>query len=265
MKKLLLSISVLLLTVIMAVGQTIATDFTATDCSSGSHTLFTELNSGKIVVLVWVMPCSMCIADAKAAYDAVQSFAISNPGKVIYWLSDDIGDNNCTVLSNWASTNGIGTTGSAYFNNNGKAIDEANYGGSGMPHVVVLGGTNHQIFYNQRNGSGDGAAITSAITTAINVTTGISSIGNSVKELTLSPNPAKDKISVAYNLDNANLVNAEVYNIIGKNVKTVSLGRQASGQHFFNVNFDNKLPNGVYFLKLNTGNTSQIVKFIVAD
>jgi len=265
MKKLILSASFLLLNGIMAIGQTTATDFTASDCSSGSHTLFTELNSGKVVVLVWVMPCSMCISDAKAAYDAVQSFATSNPGKVIYWLSDDAGNTSCSALSSWASTNAIGTTGSAYFGNTGNAIDEANYGGSGMPHVVVISGASHTIYYNQKNGSSDGAAITSAINSAITATTGVGNVANSVAVLSLFPNPAKDKISVNYGLDNSTAVNVEVYDVVGKSVKTISFGEQASGQHSFDLNFDTKLSNGVYFLKLNIGNASQTVKFTIAD
>lgn len=257
--------SFLLLNGILAIGQTTATDFTATDCSSGSHTLFTELNSGKIVVLVWVMPCGMCIGDAKAAYDAVQSFATSNPGKVIYWLSDDAGNNTCSSISSWASTNSIGTTGSSYFGNAGNTIDEANYGGSGMPHVVVIGGSSHHIYYNVKNGSGSGSAITSAISTALAATTGVGNVTNSVSVLSLFPNPAKDKISVNYGLDNATPVNVEVYDVVGKSVKTMSFGEQAFGQHSFDLNFDNKLSNGVYFLKLNIGNASQTVKFTIAD
>lgn len=264
MKKLILSASILLLSG-MAIGQTTATDFTASDCSSGSHTLFTELNSGKIVVLVWVMPCGACISDAKAAYDAVQSFATSNPGKVIYWLSDDAGNTTCSSLSSWASTNSIGTTSASYFGNTGNAIDEANYGGSGMPHVVVIGGSSHHIYYNQKNGSSDGPAITSAISTAITATTGVGNVSNAVSVLSLFPNPAKDRISVNYGLDNATPVNIEVYDVVGKSVKTVALGEQSSGQHSLDMNFENKLASGVYFLKINIGNASQTVKFTIAD
>jgi type IX secretion system substrate protein len=265
MKKLILSASILLFSGIIAIGQTTASDFTASDCSSGNHTLFTELNAGNVVVLVWVMPCSMCISDAKAAYDAVQGFSTSNPGKVIYWLSDDAGNTSCSALSSWASTNSIGTTGSAYFGNTGNAIDEANYGGSGMPHVVVMGGSSHTIYYNQKNGSSDGAAITSAINTAIAATTGVGNVSNSVSILTLFPNPAKNNISLKYGLDNAAPVNIEVYDIVGKNVKTVALGEQSSGEHSLDLNFENKLANGVFFLKMNVGNASQIVKFAIAD
>src|SRR4051812_39968068 len=102
MKKALLAVSIFLLNGIMAYSQTTATDFTAADCSAVNHSLFTELNAGKVVVLVWVMPCGACVSDAKAGYDAAQSFAISNPGKVLYWMSDDAGNTACSSLSSWA-------------------------------------------------------------------------------------------------------------------------------------------------------------------
>ena len=132
----------LLLILILAFGKLefaqTAVDFTAPDCSGTSHNLFTELNAGKIIVLVWVMPCGTCISDAKAGYDAAQSFATSNPGRVIYWLVDDIGNSTCSTVSSWANTNGIVTNNITVFSNSGNKIDEANYGGSAMPHVLVL-------------------------------------------------------------------------------------------------------------------------------
>src|ERR1043165_5686641 len=106
MKHFLFTALLLLFGLSLAVAQTTATNFTATDCNATSHTLFTELDAGKIVVLVWVMPCAACISDAKAAFDAVGSFASSNPGKVVFYLSDDIGDAGCSTLNSWASTNG---------------------------------------------------------------------------------------------------------------------------------------------------------------
>ena len=46
---------------ILGFAQTTATDFTANDCGGTSHTLFTELNAGNVIVITWVMPCSSCI------------------------------------------------------------------------------------------------------------------------------------------------------------------------------------------------------------
>ena len=264
MKKLILPLLFLLTGGITVNGQTTATDFTATDCSSTSHTLFTELDGGKVVVLVWVMPCATCISDAKAAYDAVQSFATSNPGKVLYWMSDDAGNTSCTSLNSWASTNAIGPTNLVTFGNSGNTINEANYGGTGMPHVVVMGNNTHHIFYNQKNGSNDGVAITAAINSAL-ATTGVTNISGAGNSIQLFPNPVKDRATLNYTLDQQSVVSIDVYNIIGNKVKTIVPGIQNSGEHTIDLNFDSKPANGIYFIKLNAGNSSQTIKFTVAD
>jgi Secretion system C-terminal sorting domain len=264
MNRLLLTFLVVLFTGGFAFGQTTATDFTAADCSSVSHSLFTELNAGKVVVLVWVMPCGSCISDAKAGYDAVQGFAISNPGKVLYWMADDAGNTLCPSLASWATTNSIGPSNMTTFPNTGNAIDESNYGGIGMPHVVVMGGTDHHIYYNQKNGSNDGVAIANAITQALN-TTGVAHTGNGRSDMSIYPNPARSRITVEYRLEQYTNVTIEVFNVIGSKVKAVLQSEQAAGSHSVDVNFENNFPKGIYFVKINTGTTSQSVKFTIVD
>ncbi len=197
MKKLLITASLLLATFGMTNAQTTATNFTAQDCSSTNRTLFTELNNGKIVVLVWVMPCGSCINGAKAAYNAAQSFATSNPGKVLYYLADDLGDATCSDLSTWITSNSIGNVSNmTLFSNAGNVIKESDFGGTGMPHVVVVGGTDHKIYYNKKNNAtNDQAGITTAISSAISGTTGISSVTNEVK-FSVSPNPANETMTI---------------------------------------------------------------------
>ncbi len=196
MKKVLTSIA-LMLTAVISNAQTTATNFTITDCNSTSHTLFTDLNNGKIVVLVWVMPCSMCNTGAKKAYDAVQSFATSNPGKVLYYLMDDAGDNTCSELTSFATASSVGPNNLIVSSNSGAAASESNYGGSGMPHVVVVGGMDHKIYFNKLNGAAaDQPGITSAISSAI-TTTGINEVANQIS-FSVSPNPASDKVTINY-------------------------------------------------------------------
>jgi hypothetical protein len=169
-----------------------ATDFTATDCSSASHTLFTELNAGKIVVLTWVMPCGMCVNGGKAAQNAVQSFDATNPGKVVYWLIDDLGDTPCGSLSSWTSSNGI--TKPTLFGNSGNAIDENKYGGSGMPHVVVIA-PNKTILYNKKDGAtNDETGIKAAISQALT----LSIAGIDAAKISISPNPAITQVRISY-------------------------------------------------------------------
>lgn len=187
------TILALMLVATISNAQTMATDFTATDCKGNSHNLFTELYAEKVIALVWVMPCSMCIGGGDAAFSAVQSFATSNPGKVLYYLIDDAGNTSCSALAAWATTNGIDTSKIVIFDNAGSVINESNYGGSGMPHIVVVG-PDHKIYFNEKNGTGTG--VQAAIQTAINPTN-VSEVVNQTSFST-SPNPVSEKLSISH-------------------------------------------------------------------
>lgn len=177
---------------IAAYAQTTAPDFTATDCNGTSHNLYTELAAGKVVVLTWVMPCGSCVSGGNAAENAVESFATSHPGKVTFWMIDDFGDTPCGSLSSWANSNGISKP--VFFGNAGNAIDENDFGGSGMPHVVVIS-PNKNIAYNKKNGAtNDQAGITAAITQGL--TLSVAQI--KAEDIDISPNPATNEIRISY-------------------------------------------------------------------
>ena len=100
MKKLSIAILTILCSGI-SFAQTTATDFTTNDCAGVSHTLFSELDAGKIIVAAFVMPCGSCSAPSLAAYNAVQSYAISNPNTVYFYLVDDAANTTCASLTSW--------------------------------------------------------------------------------------------------------------------------------------------------------------------
>lgn len=250
MKKLILSIS-LLAAVTAANAQTYATNWTATDCNSVSHTLFNTLDSGKIIVFVWVMPCASCKNGAKAAYDAVQSFATSNPGKVRMYLADDLGDASCSTLSNWVATNSVGSPANmTIFSNAGNVIDENDFGGTGMPHVIVMGGTDHKIYYNKKGSlTNDLTGITAAVNTAMSAL----SVGEATNDAKFSvlPNPANDVITVE---GLTNIAKIEVVSVSGKTVRTEKV---AAGRTSAQLSLSG-LAAGMYLVKATdiNGNTS---------
>ncbi len=261
MKKYLLIPLILLCVFTITIGQTNATDFTATDCNGQNHNLFTDLNNGKIVVLVWVMPCSGCISDALSAHDAVQYFSATYPGKVLYYLIDDVGNTNCATLSSWAGINGIGAK-TTSFSNVGTPISENDYGGSGMPHVVVIGGTDHKVFLNIKNGANNEKAIQSAITQALNVTA-TNEMTNELNEVSIYPTIAKDMLTVNYSLLNASIVTYNIIDQQGKILMTNSIPKQAHGKYTMTIDVSNLLNNGLYFFQLRTTGINRLIKFTV--
>lgn len=216
MKRLISTLTIALMFVVTISKAQTATDFTATDCNSMSHTLYTELNAGKVVVIEWVMPCGACIGGATAAYNAVQSFATSHPGMVVDYLVDDAGNTTCSSLSSWATTNSMDIAKMTTFGNSPVTIDEANFGGSGMPHVVVIG-PNKTIYFNQLNGAANNlAGITAAINSAL-TPAGVDD--KSLEIFAVYPNPTSNTLTIksSYEIDQV-----VIKDIDGKTVSTIS-------------------------------------------
>lgn len=237
----------------ISIAQT-APNFTANDCASVNHDLYTELNSGKVIVITWVMPCNSCIAGATAAQNAVNSFSTSNPGQVLHYVADDYANTTCAALGTWCTTNSINPN--ARFSNS--SVNMTGYGTAGMPKVVVLGGTNHAIYYNVNNSSVNQGNITTAINTALAATTGINEQINSPFSTKISPNPVNNEMKVTFHSNNA--VSIEIINIVGQVVRTFSA--EGNGNE---ITIDTEsLSNGSYFVKITNGKKSETVKFIIA-
>ena len=235
-----------------------ATDFTATDCGSVSHNLFTELNSGKVIVLVWVMPCSSCISAAVSTSNVVQSYQSSYPNRVKMYLCDDVGDTPCSSINAWAMTNSVSYHSS--FSNS--VINMADYGTAGMPKIVVIGGTDHHVYYNA-NFSVNVTTLQTAITDALSAV-GIDELDNGISSININPNPATNISTVTFSLDKTAEVKAELVNIDGQVVKTIFNGKVAQGINKIMLDL-HTVASGIYFAKFSIGDKSKIIKVVVAN
>ena len=236
-----------------------AGNFTCNDCSGNNHDLFTELNSGKVIVIAWVMPCGSCISGALAGYTQVQNFQSSNPGQVLFYLADDVANTSCSSLTSWANTNGISGA-NAIFSNS--TVNMNPYGTAGMPKVVVLGGgSNHTVFYNQNNGAVTQSGIQSAITAAIASTAGVNE-KNNFSSLELYPNPANTNPILALKLVKAAQVKIEVQNQLGQKVAEVYNANLPQGDNTVKIDIS-ELANGTYFISCTDGELSKKIKLIV--
>lgn len=239
-------------------SQTTATNFNCKDCNAVTHDLFTELDAGKVIVLVWVMPCATCIAPSRAAYDDVQGYATSHPGRVVFYLVDDYADTPCGTLTAWGNTNAMPNA--VTFSNS--AINPTDYGAVGMPKIIVLGGTDHTVFYNEDNGN-NLAGIPPAIDQAL-AASGIDENNSIVSSLNVFSNSEDNSATVVYELTKENSVSFEILDITGKSIKAFSFGDQSSGKHEIQIDLAD-LSNGLYFLKFNSGGISKIVKFAIMN
>lgn len=246
MKKLYTVIAILLSTAYYAVAQTTATDFTVNDCNSQQQSLFTQLDAGKVVVMVWVMPCGTCIGPAKTAYNIVKSYEATHPGRVIYYLIDDYANTTCTSLSNWAASNNIVPT--ATFST--ASIPMSDYGTDGMPKVVVTGGKEHKIFFNKNNSAaGNATEIQAAVNSAIDAATSVEEAEN-IKAVRVYPNPAVNTVTLSYENNVSSDITIEVYNVNGQVVKSAKIENTEIGKHEYIMDVAD-LASGIYCVNIN--------------
>ncbi|MES2286808.1 MAG: T9SS type A sorting domain-containing protein [Bacteroidota bacterium] len=259
MKKSLLFGFILFLIGFVAFGQTTATDFTLTDCAGNPHSLFTDLDAGKVIVISFVMPCASCIAPSVSAYDVVQNYTISDPGRVVFYLSDDNGTTSCSTLNAWASQNGMPNA--TVISTTALKMSQYNGNGVGMPKIVVLGGSNHTVYYNENDGD-NSHDIDAAIIQALGAT-GMSEVENTIVNLNILPNPVKNSANISYSLNQSKAISIEIFNVLGEKLKTIALEKQTAGKHTAPIDLET-FSNGIYFIKLNASASSETVKFTVA-
>lgn len=241
MKKI-FTLSLLMAAASASIAQT-AKNFTATDCGGASHTLFDELDKGKVIVMAWVMPCPACEAPSKTAFDAVQSYATKNAGKVLFYIADDYGDSPCSDLETFATASVGDKTKMVLFGNTGNTIKQTDIGsGTGMPKIVVIGGKDHKVFFDKKNtAANDAAGITKAIDDAI-VATNVGDVANNL-EFTMSPNPVTGNLTITYAKQVKHIV---ITSVSGQIVKEETF---ANGKNNPVVNMS-QLADGIYHVRI---------------
>ena len=260
MRKLTLFIALSLINISIVFAQ--ATDFTTDDCNGITHNLFDSLDAGNVIVISWVMPCGPCATSTLPSYAAVQSFATSHPGRVHFYMADDYANTTCSSLISWGNTNNMPN--STFFSSSD--VNMSGYGIAGMPKVVVLGGSDHTIFYNQNDSHITFNGVQNNISDALSAPLAIHDHLNSKFGLISFPNPTKNgKLNVSYRVDNIENINFDIINVLGKTV--YSFDNQIPktiGQE--NITFDiSKLTKGTYFLRHTSLSHTEISRFVVAE
>lgn len=240
-----------------AFGQT-ATNFTCNDCAGASHTLFNELDSGKVVILCWVMPCSSCVGPSKTTYNVAQSFALSYPDRVQMYVCDDYANTSCSSLNSWCNQNGLTKT--TRFSN--AAIDPTDYGTVGMPKVVVTGNYSHHVYYNANN-SVNPTLLSDAITAALtDFTLGTEQVVPDLNQLNCFPNPANDRISLSFTSEKPGSVYLTLFNTSFIKVSQPKSFDIKQGENTITMDIK-ELKNGIYLAHLQTDAGIMKAKFVV--
>jgi hypothetical protein len=256
MKKLLLSYFAFLSICSFSFAQTTAMDWTKNDCNGANHNLFSELDSGNVIICEYVMTCGTCISAANYLEAIYQDYTISHPGKVKFYAIDWNASFTCTSFQNW----GADLSCTLFLN----GYDEVTYyGGMGMPTVVVIGNSSHTVYYSKLgfNHSTDDPAVRDAIDAAL-TETGIEENNSGVSSLNIYPNPSVESATITYSLKTAGDVSIEVSNVLGEKIKSINPGQQAAGENHYLLSTD-MLQSGLYFVQVTTGTTKEAMKLMV--
>lgn len=148
MNKLILSISILAFIAISTVSkaQTVL-PLIGADCNGVNHDLYSDLDSGKASILFFWMPsCGSCPPPAQKIQKMVNNILVAYPNKVTAYAMPFNNTTSCATSSNWTSSNSL----PLYKPYDSGATQVANYGGFGMPTVVLLGGkgANRRVLFS---------------------------------------------------------------------------------------------------------------------
>ena len=260
----LLSLSALILLSLGTVcSQTHATDFTASDCAGNSHNLFNELDNGDVIVIAWVMPCFSCISGPLSAYFTVESFEETHPGRVKFYVADDYANTSCSSLQDWCNNNGM-TDVPVFSDYN---VDMSDYGASGMPKVIVVGCSSHEVFFNSNNGVvGIKDAIEVALATDCDAD-GVSEFNdeniNTLLEIQLYPSPTESSFTIVYEVMDLEPLELIIRGLDGREVYKSSLTHSNTGfqEKLFS---DMNLSAGTYIVSITNTSTRSVLDLVIS-
>ena len=244
MKKLLYLLIVLAFASSFARSQTTATDFTMTDCNGKMHHLFSELDSGNVIILEFFMlNCSSCIdagKDLQAMYDDLKT---TYDKKVAFYQFGYSNGYTCSSISNWVTNNGFS---SVPFDSGGYQV--AYYGGMGMPTVAVVAGSSHKVlFSNQGYFPGDTTTIGTAARSFLSGN-GIPNFASSKFSFTLFPSLVHNRLNVALETTDTGILQLEFINITGQKIITWSEEKIQENTWARSIAIPD-IPSGLYIVK----------------
>lgn len=233
-------------------AQMTAMDFNRKDCNGNNQNLYSDLNSGKVVIMEYFMTsCAPCPA-AGTVLENMKAHLLSQfPGKI---KSYSIAFNNtysCSTVINWVNTYSFTT-----IPMDSGAAQVAYYGGMGMPTIVIAAGSNHQLLGNPYIGftNSDTTQMASNIRSFLSSQVGIEENSLSIGNVTIYPNPSHSELKLNYFVKDAGQITIELIDVTGKLVKLLSIETTNTG--FYNRSFNiQQIPSGFYSLRISNGNT----------
>jgi len=236
--------------------QTVAYDFTMNDCSGNMHHLFSELDSGNVVIMeLFMLSCSPCVDAGNELEPMFQNLKATCSNKIIFYHMGYTNSYDCSQITNWVSTNGYSS-----IPIDSGAIQTAYYGGMGMPTIAVMAGNTHKVLHTSVGyASGDTAMIADSIRTFFGcATASVQNASSLSSSVSIYPNPSNGKFSVEIN----RFEYIEIYNSIGEKVCIYGNRLISAPSSTLQVDISSE-PEGIYFLRGEMNGESFTRKIIV--
>jgi hypothetical protein len=240
-------------------AQTTAMPLSGLDCNGNYHSVFDDLDAGKAVILHFFMPsCGSCAPPAQKIQTMANRINTAHPGMVTAYAMPYNNTTTCAYTSTWCSSNGL----SLYMPYDSGAVQVAHYGGFGMPTVVLLGGANHRVMFSTLSFStSDTLRMRDSILNLLNSATGIKDLPNTTNTFSVFPNPAKENISIQFELKEISSLLIDVTDITGKQLAIIA-DEKITGIVTKQYNITS-LPNGIYFVRLQVNGKTSAQKLTI--
>jgi hypothetical protein len=251
MKKIHTLLFALILACTVANAQTTAMDFTKKDCNGKMHHLFSELDSGNVIIMEFFHTCASCIDAPNGLKPMYQKLVAKYGNKVRFYgtASEDDASRDCSYAIKWITNNGFASMIVPF---DSGAVQTAYYGGQGMPTLAIAAGRKHKLLYlvNGSNGSftpSDTGIISIAIRHFLDSAfLAVPTLASNVS-VNIFPNPLTNNLSITIETKEAGALKLELTSITGQKIATLTEEKIQLGT--WAKNFPLSLSSGVYFIK----------------
>ncbi len=233
-------------------APTTAMDFTMNDCNGNVHNLFTELDSGSVVIMEFFMlSCSPCITAGNALDPMYAKLKSTCSNKINFYHFGFTNSYTCSQITNWVTTHSYT---SVPIDSGGLQV--AYYDGMGMPTIAVVAGSTHKVLYvcNANTASfvvGDTSIIADSIRAFFhcnNNTIGIKNTAVGTASVSLLPNPAAGKLTISLSAKSQGAMRLDLVNMNGQRLAELVNEQLSTGSWNKTVDIP-PVPPGFYFIR----------------
>ena len=205
--------------------------------------------------------CGSCPPPAQNVQAMANNLMMTYPGMVTGYAMPYNNTTTCANTSSWVTTSGV----PFYAPYDSGATQVANYGGFGMPTVVLLGGAtpNRRVMFSTLSfATSDTTIMRDSILALFNSSTGIEGLPSAVSSFNVYPNPTSENVSINLDLKETSNLIVDVTDFTGKQVAIISDEKQSG---LVSKQFNTAaLPSGSYFVRIQMNGKTATRKIIVA-